>query len=231
MALGLNTDSTGGDFLPIIKYDARAGRFFRVDREQGPSGWESHETDITDGLAFIIDFPALEVGWASFMNGVSFAMVPWGQMLPVRPSENHKQAFRVKIFAPSLGLREFSHTAKCVLGAFDRLQDEYLAADESKQGLLPVVAIEGATPIKNNTPAGSSTNYAPNFVIKKWVQRPAEMNQESTKFDTAAAANQNAADDPFTTVGEAATKVAENAAQATQSAPAPAQTDDFANFG
>ena len=34
---GFSTEpSAGGDFTPIIKYDARAGRIFRVDRVAGP---------------------------------------------------------------------------------------------------------------------------------------------------------------------------------------------------
>ena len=37
MGLGLKINSGSKDFLPIIKYDSRAGRVFRVDRADGVS--------------------------------------------------------------------------------------------------------------------------------------------------------------------------------------------------
>jgi hypothetical protein len=37
MALGLNTN-TNAEIVPHIRYDARAGRLFRNDREQKPDG-------------------------------------------------------------------------------------------------------------------------------------------------------------------------------------------------
>jgi hypothetical protein len=48
MALGLQTESSGGgDFTPIIKFDARAGRMFRVDREQDASGsWNTENVEV-----------------------------------------------------------------------------------------------------------------------------------------------------------------------------------------
>ena len=49
MGLGLSISSSsegGGDFLPIIKYDARAGRWTRRDRYQDESGdWKSQNVD------------------------------------------------------------------------------------------------------------------------------------------------------------------------------------------
>ena len=44
MPFGLNI--SGGDFLPIVKYDARAGRFFRVDRDDETG--EREPVDITE---------------------------------------------------------------------------------------------------------------------------------------------------------------------------------------
>ena len=49
---GFSTESSGGgDFLPIVKYDARAGRFFRMDRVDTGSGFESDPVDITPIVA------------------------------------------------------------------------------------------------------------------------------------------------------------------------------------
>ena len=55
--------------------------------------------------------------------------------------------------------------------AIGELYEKYEAAPESKQGLLPVVKVTGANPIKGNY----GTNYEPVFVIEKWVSRPPEL--------------------------------------------------------
>ena len=128
MALGLNTGSNGADFLPIAIYDARAGRMFKVERTQGASGWESNRVDITSPPpAFAIDMGTLEVGWIVFaVTGPDFQLVPLGQPLPAQPGKDYKQGFRVKVTGKVLdGLREFSHTAKCVLSAVDDLHSRY----------------------------------------------------------------------------------------------------------
>ena len=46
MPLSIKTEG-GGDFLPIVKYDTRAGHMIRVDRTQGAKGWDTDEVDIT----------------------------------------------------------------------------------------------------------------------------------------------------------------------------------------
>ena len=88
--------SQGGDFLPVLRYDARAGRFFRVDRVDEGQGFQSVLTDITDNVKFIADFDNLEVGWINLQPGTppSFALVPMGQRFPDRPTEQHKQGVR-----------------------------------------------------------------------------------------------------------------------------------------
>ena len=35
MAFGISYESGAGDIVPVLKFDARAGRFFRVDRADG----------------------------------------------------------------------------------------------------------------------------------------------------------------------------------------------------
>ena len=59
MPLNLNTEG-GGDFLPICKYDTRAGRMIRVDRTQGANGWDTDEVDITDKFTAVMDFANCE---------------------------------------------------------------------------------------------------------------------------------------------------------------------------
>jgi hypothetical protein len=180
MALGLNTSTSGADFIPHIRYDARAGRLFRADRTQGADGrWETAMVDITSPPPqFIMDLAQIEVGWLSYAGGTpDLRMVPFGTPLPPVPSKDHKQGFRVRVYAPKLlgGLREFASSAKVAIAAMDAVHSQFEAAPERGQGLVPVVCLAGTTPVTSKTPQGSSTNYSPVFRIQRWVARPADL--------------------------------------------------------
>ncbi len=181
MSLGLPKNASG-DFKPFVKYDARAGRMFRRDREDG----ENTDVEITQGFAAIFDMPNIEVGWVRFAEGGApdWSVVKIGQPLPARPSPEHKQGFKVDVkLAKSSGgdLREFGSSAGCVIGALDTLHDAYSSAAESKAGKLPIVSLAGTSTVKSGQGAKTSTNYAPNFVIKSWVDRPADMSPAPAK--------------------------------------------------
>lgn len=192
MSLGLNTGSSGGDFLPIVTFDARAGRMFRVDRAQASDGsWASNKVDITNAQpTFLVDLGSIEVGWAAFLpTGPSFEMAPLGQAMPAKPSNDHKQSFRVKLFSPKHldGLREFSSSSKAVISAIDKLHSEYEAAPEAAAGKLPVVRLSGSTPITTKGPQGTTTNYSPVFEVVSWADRPADWAARSVPAPTAGA--------------------------------------------
>lgn len=179
MALGLNTN-TNAEIFPHIRYDARAGRLFRNDREQQPDGkWESKNTDITSPAPLMLmDLAQIEVGWIAFTGGApDFHMVRFGEPLPQQPSKEHRQGFRIRVYAPKLlgGLREFSATARVVIAAMDALHNQFEAAPESGQRLLPLVMLAGTTPVVSKAPQGQTTNYAPIFQINKWLPRPDDM--------------------------------------------------------
>ncbi|MFA9204990.1 MAG: hypothetical protein ACEQSH_00895 [Bacteroidia bacterium] len=185
MALGLNTESGGGDYADIVKYDARAGRMFRVDRSQDGGGqWQTNNVEITQGFQAVFDLDNIEVGWSLFASGVapSFVLVPLGQPLPARPSDQHKQGFRVMVkLGKSSGgdVRELASVAKVVIGALDSLHTEFLAQRAKNPGKLPVVALSGVTAVVTTGKGQSSTNYAPVFEIKSWVDRPAEFDGQT----------------------------------------------------
>jgi len=179
MGLGLNVSSGGGDFMPIIKYDARAGRIHKIDRVQGA---DPISTEITNNFTAVFDLANIEVGWALFRDGMApdWHMVRVGQPKPARPSPEHKAAFRVNVKLTKQNggdVREFGSAARCVIVSIDVLHDAYAASDESKRGMLPVVAMVGTEQIKSGGGAKSSTNYQPKFEIKSWVERPADMVQ------------------------------------------------------
>jgi hypothetical protein len=174
---GFSTEPTSGDFLPIIKYDARAGRIFRVDRTL--DGREP--VDITDSFAAVFDFENIETGWMNFSGAApDFKLVRMGEILPVRPSLNHKNGIRVLVklhpacAGPDRPVREFSTSAKAALGGLEKL---YLAYQQGKpaNGKLPVVAMRGSTPIKTGSGDKQSTNYVPKFEIIGWANRPTDL--------------------------------------------------------
>ena len=181
MALGLTVGGTTGPRTPFIKYDARAGRMFRVDRTQDSTGtWTSDQVDITNVCTFIADLANIKVGWIAFTEqGPSKTLVSLGESLPPRPDGKkadgkplYQQGFEfLLILSGAAGggpAREFGSSAGCVIEAVDALHTDYIAAPEAKAGKLPIVALKGVSPIKT----GQSTNYRPQFDIVGWKDRP-----------------------------------------------------------
>jgi hypothetical protein len=181
MGLGLSVSSgSSGDRKPIVKYDARAGRMHRIDRQDGVN----NPVEVTNGFTAVFDLANIEVGYARFNAGGApeWAMVKIGQPLPAKPAPDFKQAFRCNIKLNSkIGgdVREFASAAGCVIQAMDSLYDAYSAAPERSQGKLPVVALTGTTMITSGSGAQKSTNYAPNFAITNWLARPADLGAAS----------------------------------------------------
>lgn len=176
---GFSTEpSSGGDFLPIVKYDARAGRFFRVDRVDTGSGFENNPVDITGNFKAVVDFENVEVGWIDFPVGSapSFAMVPMGNALPAKPSAKHKNGIRLMLkLSKDCGgdkpIREISGTSKAFLSGIEAVYNSYLADKGKNAGKLPVIVLEKTTPIKSGSGSQTSTNYHPTFKISGWAPR------------------------------------------------------------
>jgi hypothetical protein len=172
----LGNGQGGGDFLPLAIYDARAGRLFKVERSLQGGQWTSERVDITNEQpSFVFDFGSIEAGWLAFSpQGPHWVGAPYGKLQPERPSDDHKLACKVKIYSQKYlgGVREFSATAKCVLSAIDALHDIFEAAPEAATGKVPVVKLTGSTAVVTKGTMGTSTNYAPKFVIEQWVDRP-----------------------------------------------------------
>jgi len=176
---GFSTEaSAGGDFLPIVKFDARAGRFFRMDRVDTGNGFANEQVDITQGVKFIADFENVEVGWLNFTPGQApdFRLVPIGYQLPDRPSPNHKNGLRfmLKLSKECGGekpVREIAGTSKAFLSGVEAVYTRYLADKAKNPGKLPVLTVEKITPVKTGSGAQSSTNYHPQFAISGWAPR------------------------------------------------------------
>lgn len=177
MALGLSTESTGGgDILPIIKFDAKSGDFIKQDRVNVNGNWEKQEEDLSLPTKIAFDFENLQVGWLSFASGApDFRMVKVGEAMPEKPSDEHKQAFRLKIYKPELGVREFSHSAKTVIKALDALHNQFEAEKGHNEGKVPIVNISGLQTVKVNSPQGELRFKAPEWSISEWIDRPSAM--------------------------------------------------------
>lgn len=185
MGLGLSTGSGGGDIKPFIKYDAKAGRLFRADRNQQSDGsYASESVEITNTAQFVMDLANIRVGWINYSaQGPIRRLVVLGkEPIPARPDDKNtdgkpafKQGFEVDLLlnketnGGNMSARVLGSAAGCVIEAMDALHDAYSGAAESKAGKLPVVKIAGVSPVKS----GQSTNYKPEFAIVGWVDRPA----------------------------------------------------------
>jgi hypothetical protein len=170
--------SSGGDFLPIVKYDARAGRFFRIDWD----GADNEPVDITAEFKALVDFENVEVGWIAFPpnSAPSFVLVPIGNQLPARPSELHKNGIRflMKLSKGCGGdkpLREIASVAKAFLSGVEAVYNEYVAQKAQHPGALPVIAMIKSTPITSGSGTKSSTNYQPQLKIVGWAPRPVDL--------------------------------------------------------
>lgn len=176
---GFSTEpSAGGDFLPILKYDARAGRLFRVDRISDGQSFSSEPVDITHNFKAIVDLENVECGWINFASGGApdFRLVPMGAALPARPSDQHKNGIRfmLKLSKDCGGekpIREMAGTAKAFLSGIEKLYDDYDTQRGANAGKLPVVIMKGSTPIKSGSGERQSTNYVPTFEIVGWAAR------------------------------------------------------------
>lgn len=177
MALGL---PTGGGFsrVPILKYDARAGRLFRVDREANAAGqFESNAVEITSAFQAVIDVENIERGWLSFPTNAAPDIVtaPFNAPMPDKPSPNHRPGFRVyMLLGKACGgdVREMAANAQVSINGMDNLHNAYLAGVKANPGMLPVVKLAGTKPVTSSGKGQSSTNYEPVWEIAAWVNRP-----------------------------------------------------------
>ena len=182
------TSAGTADRLPILKFDARAGRLFTVDRSQAADGsWITEQADITmTQPAFCVDFGSLEVGWAFFAAGGAplWALAFYGEPQPVRPASpgfdeqnkalQFKPAFRIKVGGQGIGgIREFGGNSASLIGGMNDLHTRFEAASEAAQGKIPVVKMTSTQAIKS----GQSTNYMPVFEIVAWVDRPKQLGE------------------------------------------------------
>jgi hypothetical protein len=206
MALGLPERGGGEDRTPIIKYDARAGRVFRVDRTQSDGSWDTNTVEITPVFQAVMDLEHIELGWLYFpTNGApDIQVAPFGKPLPEKPSSNHRPGFRVhmKLGKQAGGdLREMAANAKVSIDGMDALHDAFLKDRAAHPGQMPVVKLDGTTAVSSSGKDASgkqvsSTNYRPDWGIVGWIDPPPELKPNGAGKPAGAAAQQQQLPDP-----------------------------------
>src|SRR5262245_36251421 len=188
-AFGFSTEpkSSGEEFLPFVKYDARYGQFKRIDRVNQNGQWINNEIplDINAFIA-IFDLENIETGWLDFtaQGSPSTALVrvedlDRGASMPPQPTERHKNGIRVMIKLPDnlangKPIRELASTAKVFVNGMLEIYNQYTndRRNPINSGKLPAIALDGQPiQVKTGSGAKSSTNFQPKFRITGWAER------------------------------------------------------------
>ena len=148
----IGNGSGGGEFTPIVKYDARAGRIFRVDRVQSQDGFDSVPVDITATFKAIFDLDNIQTGWMLFTPGAApaFVLVPLSDVetgkaaYPAQPGDKYKSGvrFMMKLNKSCGGdsqIREIAGQSSAFLTSIAALYEEWKAVKAKHPGQLPVV--------------------------------------------------------------------------------------------
>lgn len=159
-----------GSYDPYVKFNGKAGRWY-------VKGEDGNEKEITP-TSFVADFANIKTGWIMFVAGQAPSKV-WDENISTpaaKPSDGHKRGFSLRLFSPNTfgGVVELSSSSMHICAAINEVYTAYANDVQNNKGMLPVVKYTGSAPQKD--PKG--TNYKPNFVIEKWVARPAELESE-----------------------------------------------------
>jgi hypothetical protein len=235
MALGFaigTGEGGGGDFLPIVKFDARSGRISKVDRMMGS------DPVVTELKAFkaIFDLENIEVGWMLFSAGSApdLRLVRLGDPWPDQPSPDHKRGARIVLKlsqADGGDVREMCGNSASFLRGIDALHNAYEAGAKANPGKLPVVALKDTVAVVSKGKTMSSTNYEPVFEIVGWKERgDFAPNFRGTPATRASELAMRIADDTrHAAIMEAGRKAIAPATGSTPvKAPAPMDEDEFA---
>jgi hypothetical protein len=171
----LGQRKSSGNFLPVMKYDARAGVIYTQDRVFRDREWQTEQRNVTEDMQAIFDLANVQVGWMLFPKGGPPQMVlkrP-GEDIGERPSKDHKEGLRliVNIIDDPAGPRELLSTSLALWRGIDELHDAYLAGLRANPDKLPVVVLADINEVKSQ----DNINYEPVFKIIKWVPRPADL--------------------------------------------------------
>lgn len=165
--------STGGDFTPFLKYNAKAGRWF-VKNDNGD------EVEVQNPR-FAIDFDNIKTGWLCFPVASAPQFV-WDEqgVRAARPNPignaQFKDGFEVMVYGNDpqpalagqpLGIRQWMSNANAAKGAIKLIHQVYEAARDQHPNQVPVFKCIGVHIIKG----AQGDNFEPEFTLEQWVDR------------------------------------------------------------
>lgn len=167
----LNLSVGDGDFVPYLKYNAKAGRFYVK-----PEG-ASEEIEIVNPVV-AFDMANIRTGWLYYAEGSGPEKIwdPSPTQMAARPPgpKKFKRGFEVMVYGNTvlpggkkLGLREFSSTAGNVIGSILHMHAAYEAGLGENAGKVPVFKCTNVKPITG----AYGVNYEPQFDLISWVER------------------------------------------------------------
>ncbi len=169
---GLNIG--GGSIKAYTKFNAKADKWFiRGDEGDAEIGRPT----------FVADFSNVRTGWFRFRENQAPERLidPSLDRSSPCPDEGFKRGFVLAVYSQKFfgGLVELS-SASIHMG--NAIREAYVAYEEQRgnhPGQLPVIACTGSEAMKDKY----GTNYKPTLEIVKWVDRPAEVPDESPADD------------------------------------------------
>jgi hypothetical protein len=156
---------------PFCKYNAKADKWFI-------RGAEGDDVEIAPPT-FVADFDNIATGWLRFREGQApeRVMDPSLEQAAPLPGEGFKRGFVVMTYSPKFfgGVAEFASASIHLSNAIKEVYASYEAEKAANAGKLPVIACTGSQAMKDRY----GTNYRPALKIARWVERPAELPNES----------------------------------------------------
>lgn len=161
--------STGGEFSPYLKYNAKAGRWF-------VRGENATDIEIPTPR-FAIDLENIRVGWVLFpqTSPPSFVWDVHGMRAP-KPEGDYKDGFKVFIMGTDvqpamgnkpLGVREWTSNAYAAKAGMMDIHRQYQEGKGQNPDKVPVVRCVSVKVIKGEY----GDSFEPVFVIEMWVER------------------------------------------------------------
>jgi hypothetical protein len=159
-----------GSIKPYAKYNSKADKWFA----------RGDEGDVEIGRpTFVADFANIRTGWMCLREGQPPEKVidlSLDRPAP-SPGEGFKRGFVVMVFSQTFfgGAVELASASIHMGNAIREVYQAYEEQHGHHPGQLPVIACTGSEPMKDKY----GTNYKPKLEIVKWVDRPAELPDQS----------------------------------------------------
>jgi hypothetical protein len=157
------------DFLPIFKYNAKAGRWSHSQ--------DKEETEI-ENPTFVIDFKNAAMGWALFQEKQAPERIfdPAPGVKAIKTNDKQKRCLMALCYATEsfTGVAEFCATSLHLLRAIKEIHAEYKQRGVDDEAKLPIVKCTGTAAQKDKF----GTNYRPKLKITGYVDRPSELPDE-----------------------------------------------------